>query len=145
MTIRDKLSEEMSRYGINVFSVSIENIDFTDSFTDAVEAKQVAAQKKLQAEIEQQQATMEAQQAASRQRITAEAEASVKKIEADASAYATKVRAEAEAEANKKLADSITDGLINWTQANKWNGALPTYMNGSGGMTLPILNLEAEN
>ncbi len=145
MTIRDKLSEEMSRYGINVISVSIENIDFTDSFTDAVEAKQVAAQKKLQAEIEQQQATMEAQQAASRQRITAEAEASVKKIEADASAYATKVRAEAEAEANKKLADSITDGLINWTQANKWNGALPTYMNGSGGMTLPILNLESEN
>ena len=142
MTIRDKLSEEMSRYGINVISVSIENIDFTDSFTDAVEAKQVAAQKKLQAEIEQQQATMEAQQAAERQRITAEAAASVRKIEADAEAYSTKVRAEAESEANKKLAESITADLITWTQANKWNGSLPTYMNGGSGMTLPILNLD---
>ena len=106
-----------------------------------MEAKQVAAQKKLQAEIEQQQATMEAQQAAERQRITAEAEANVKKIEADASAYATKVRAEAEAEANKKLAESITDDLISWTQVNQWNGELPTYMNGGSGTTLPILNL----
>ena len=66
--IRDDLSEEMKVYGINIISVSIENIDFTDSFTDAVEAKQVAAQRKLQAEIEQEQATMEAEQAAERKR-----------------------------------------------------------------------------
>ena len=99
ITIREKLVGEMTKYGINIISVSIENIDFTDSFTDAVEAKQVAAQKKLQAEIEQEQATMETKQAAERQRITAEAEASVKKIEADAAAYATKVQSEAEAEA----------------------------------------------
>ena len=92
ITIREKLVGEMAKYGINIISVSIENIDFTDSFTDAVEAKQVAAQKKLQAEIEQEQATMETKQAAERQRITAEAEASVKKIEEDAAAYATKVQ-----------------------------------------------------
>lgn len=140
-TIRDQLSEEMTRYGINVVSVSLENIDFTDSFTNAVEQKQVAAQKKLQAEIEQKQKTMETEQQAERQRITAEAEAAVKKIDADAAAYATRIQAEAESEANTKLAASVTDPLIAWTQAGKWDGKLPTYMNGGTGTTLPILNM----
>ena len=141
ITIREKLVGEMAKYGINIISVSIENIDFTDSFTDAVEAKQVAAQKKLQAEIEQEQATMETKQAAERQRITAEAEASVKKIEADAAAYATKVQSEAEAEANRLISASLTEHLIQWVQAKGWDGKLPTYMSTGEGMTLPILNL----
>ena len=140
-TIRDQLSEEMTRYGINIVSVSLENIDFTDSFTTAVEQKQVAAQKKLQAEIEQKQKTMETEQQADRQRITAEAEAAVKKIDADAAAYATRIQAEAEAEANQKIAASLTQTLISWTQVNRWDGKLPTYMNGGTGTTLPILNL----
>ena len=59
--IRDGLYAELQDYGINVISLSIENLDFTDAFTDAVEAKQVAAQRKLQAEIEQAQMTMETQ------------------------------------------------------------------------------------
>jgi regulator of protease activity HflC (stomatin/prohibitin superfamily) len=141
ITIREKLVGEMTKYGINIISVSIENIDFTDSFTDAVEAKQVAAQKKLQAEIEQEQATMETKQAAERQRITAEAEASVKKIEADAAAYATKVQSEAEAEANRLISASLTEHLISWVQAKGWDGKLPTYMSAGEGVTLPILNL----
>ena len=141
-TIRNQLSEEMKNYGINISSVSIENIDFTDSFTDAVEQKQVAAQKKLQAEIEQEQKTMETQQQAERQRITAEAEAAVKKIDADAAAYATKVKAEAEAEANQKIAASLTESLIKWQQANAWDGKLPAYMAGEGSTSLPILNIQ---
>ena len=145
LTIRDQLSSEMERYGINIISVSIENIDFTDSFTDAVEQKQVAAQKKLQAEIEQEQKTMETQQQAERQRITAEAEAAVKKIEADAAAYATRVKAEAEAEANQKIAASLTESLIKWQQANNWDGKLPTYMSGEGSTSLPILNLGSDS
>ena len=140
-TIRQQLASEMERYGINIISVSIENIDFTDSFTDAVEQKQVAAQKKLQAEIEQEQKTMETQQQAERQRITAEAQAAVKKIEADAAAYATRVQAEAEAEANQKIAASLTDTLIRWQQAGRWDGKLPTFMSGEGAATLPILDL----
>ena len=140
-TIREQLASEMERYGINIISVSIENIDFTDSFTDAVEQKQVAAQKKLQAEIEQEQKTMETQQQAERQRITAEAQAAVKKIEADAAAYATRVQAEAEAEANQKIAASLTDTLIRWQQAGRWDGKLPTFMSGEGAATLPILDL----
>ncbi len=139
--IRDNLQEEMTPYGINVISVSIENIDFTDAFTDAVEAKQVAAQKKLQAEIEQSQMTMETQQAAERQRINAEAQAAVAKINADADAYATQVRSEAEAEANKKIAESLTADLISFNEVKAWDGKLPTFVAGGNGSTMPILNL----
>ena len=138
--IRDDLSAEMERYGITIISVSIENIDFTDAFTDAVENKQVAAQKKLQAEIEQEQKTMETKQQAERQKIEAEAEANVKKLNADAEAYATKVKAEAEAEANKKIAESLTEELISFTEAKLWNGQLPQFVSG-GADAMPIINM----
>ncbi len=139
--IRADLSAELKGYGINVISISIENIDFTDAFTDAVEAKQVAAQKKLQAEIEQSQKTMENQQEAEREKIAAQAAADVAKIKADAEAYAVRIRAEAEAEANSKVAASLTESLIRYTEAQNWNGQLPGYVAGSDSTTLPILNL----
>ena len=140
-SIREGLDNELDEYGINVISVSIENLDFTDAFTDAVEAKQVAAQKKLQAEIEQGQMTMETQQQAERKRINAEAEANVAKINADADAYALQVRSEAEAEANKKIAESLTENLIRFNEVKAWDGKLPTYMAGQGATTMPILNM----
>ena len=140
-SIRDGLYSELKDYGINVISLSIENLDFTDAFTDAVEAKQVAAQRKLQAEIEQAQMTMETQQQAERQRINAEAQANVAKINADADAYATKVRSEAEAEANKKIAESLTETLIKFNEIKAWDGKLPTYMAGEGTTTVPVLQL----
>ena len=117
--IRESMSREMSRYGISIISVSIENIDFTDAFTDAVEAKQVAAQKKLQAEIEQEQKTMETQQQAERQ----------------------KIEAEAKAEANRKIAESLTESLIRFTQVNRWNGELPRFVSGNQADALPVLSL----
>ena len=140
-SIRDGLYEELRDYGINVISLSIENLDFTDAFTDAVEAKQVAAQKKLQAEIEQSQMTMETQQQAERQKINAEAAANVAKINADADAYAVKVRSEAEAEANKLIAASLTENLLRQNEIKAWDGKLPVYMTGADGTTIPVLQL----
>ena len=142
--IRDGLYEELQDYGINVISLSIENLDFTDAFTDAVEAKQVAAQRKLQAEIEQAQMTMETQQQAERQRINAEAAANVARINADADAYAVKVRSEAESEANKMIAESLTENLIRFNEIKTWDGRLPVYMAGEGATTVPVLQLGGE-
>ncbi|MBR5231667.1 MAG: prohibitin family protein [Clostridia bacterium] len=142
--IRQSLSDEMNSYGINIVSVSIENIDFTDAFTEAVEAKQVAQQSKLKAETEQAQHTMEAQQAAERQKIAAEAEANVQKIQADATAYAIRTKAEAEAEANRLVAESLTDELISYTEINRWDGKLPTYMAGGSSATIPVLDLSED-
>ena len=142
--IREGLYQELQNYGINVISLSIENIDFTDAYTDAVEAKQVAAQRKLQAEIEQAQMTMETQQQAERQRITAEAAANVARINADAEAYAVKVRSEAEAEANKQIAESLTEQLLRFNEIKAWDGKLPTYLSGEGAATIPVLQLGSD-
>lgn len=128
--ICELLKNSLSSYGINVSAVMIEDIDFTDAFTDAVEAKQVASQNKLTAQTAQETQTMEASAAAERAIIAAEAEAEQRKIDADARAYETSVIAEAEAEANRKIAESITDGLIDYTKVQNWNGELPTYMGG---------------
>ena len=129
------LLEKLETYNIEVLDASIENLDFSDVFTAAVEAKQVAEQTKLKTQIEQEQAIIIAEAEAERAVIEAKAEAEVKKVEADAKLYAT----EKEAEANAKLAASLTDALINYFYAQAWNGELPTYMGGEGG-TFPILN-----
>ena len=76
---------------------------------------------------------------AEKRTILAEAEASVKRIEADADAYKVKVQSEAEAAANKLIASSLTDSLIRYTQANRWNGSLPQIVGNS--TALPVLDL----
>ena len=132
------LRGDLKMNGINVVAISIENIDFTDAFTNAVEAKQVATQEKQRAKTQQEQQTMEAQQEAERRKIAAEAAAEVKRIQADADAYEIKTRADAEAEANEKIALTITDELIQYTQAQGWNGQLPATYVGSDDV-IPVI------
>lgn len=126
--IEDELSVNLANYNIVVVSTAIEDLDFTDSFTDAVEAKQVAQQNKLRAQTEAEQKVIEA-----------EAQAEVRKVEADAAAYEVLARAEAEAEANQKIAESLTGELIEYTYANTWNGELPSVVMGED--SIPVLNM----
>ena len=116
------LSEKLEQYNIEVVSTSIEDMDFTDAFTDAVEAKQVAQQNKLKAQTEAEQRVIEANAAAE-----------VKKVQADAEAYEVLARAEAEAEANRKISESLTRDLIDYNYALRWDGKLPMMMSGSEG------------
>lgn len=104
--IETLLTTNLARYNIDVSSTAIENMDFTDSFTAAVEAKAVAAQQKLQAQIEQDRLTMEAQQAAERAKVEAAAQAEVNKINANAQAEVDRIKAEADAEVAKIAANS---------------------------------------
>lgn len=149
--IKELLEPEMKKYGIQVVSIAIENVDFTDAFTNAVEDKQVAEQTKLRVETEQaQQVSVEKATAerriisanadAKERAILAEADASVQKVKADAEAYAQQVRAEAEAEANRKVAASLTQPLIQYQTINQWNGQLP-YISGEG--SLPIIDFSS--
>ena len=131
--------EDLSKRSLNIQAVAVENIDFTDAFTEAVEAKQVASQELQKARTQQEQKTMETQQQAERQKIEAQAKADVAKINADADAYAIRMKAEAEAEANEKIAESLTSELIEYTQIQQWNGELPGVM--GGGTLNPILDL----
>ena len=124
------IAERLADYNIQLTGTAIEDMDFTDAFTNAVEAKQVAQQNKLKAETEAQQKIVEANAAAE-----------VRKVAAEAEAYETKVKADAEAEANKKLAQSITNTLIDYQYAQAWDGKLPTYMSGDSGF-VPVLNMK---
>ena len=135
------LRDDLKVNGINVVAVSIEDIDFTDAFTNAVEAKQVATQEKQRAKTQQEQQTMEAQQEAERKKIAAEAAAEVQRIQADAAAYEIQVKADAEAEANEKIAMTITSELIDYTQAQNWNGQLPATFVGSNDV-IPVIQPE---
>lgn len=142
--VLEKMKKDISPYGINVTSVSIENLDFTDAFESAVEAKQVATQEKQRAKTQEEQKTMETQQAAERARIDAEAKANVEKIAADAEAYAVSVKAQAEAEANRQISESLTRDLIDYVQANNWNGQLPdTYVGGEG--AIPVIQTSKDD
>ncbi len=138
LAIEAQLKTSLSSYDIELVGTAIENMDFTDAFTNAVEAKQVAAQNKLQAQIEQEQKTMEQEQQAKRSvidanaaadvaKIQAEAEFEVAKIEADAKAYA----GEKEAEKNKAIAGSLSPDLVNYYYVLQWDGKLPESYVGS--------------
>lgn len=142
---RDKLATEieeilkglLEQYNILVVGTAIEDLDFTDAFTNAVEAKQVAAQNKLKATTEQEQLVMEEEAKAKRAIITANAEAEqsiiaaqadleVVKIQADAALYA----GERESQMNQRIAEALSPELINYYWIKQWNGELPSTMLG---------------
>ncbi len=117
MGIEGELGNALSKYNIELVSTSIEDIDFTDAFTDAVEAKQVAQQNKLRAETE-----------AETKIIEANAEAEVKRIEADAEAYV-----------NETTSESLTPEILQKMYYDKWNGVLPEIVS-DGSMILTPKN-----
>lgn len=140
------LKAELAEYNIEVVSTAIENLDFSDAFTNAVEDKAVAAQAYLKAQTEQQQKTMEQEQAAERQKISAEANASVAKIQAEADKEVLQIQADAaeyagkkDAAVNEALAKSLTDILIQYYQIQAWDGKLPEYVVSGTDTVLPIL------
>ena len=120
------LANKLAEFNVELVSTSIENMAFTEAFTNAVEEKQVAQQNKLRAQTE-----------AERAKIEADASAEVKRIEAKGAADAKLIEAEAEAEANRKIAESLTDGVLNNKFIDSWDGKLP-MVNGQSGNLLNI-------
>ena len=145
------------QYGIEV-SVVIDDFDFSDAYTNAIEAKQVAEQEALRDKTQQQMETERARQTAERTKIQAENDAAIRKINAEADAEAARVKAQAdyevaqleadaiaykgqkEAEATAALAAAITDEVVAYEYAQNWSGELPTYMMGGNG-ALPIIDI----
>ena len=115
--IEDQLAESLTIYDIRVITTSIEDLDFTDAFTDAVEAKQVAEQNKLKAQTE----------------------AETKIIQAEAEAKVKITQAEAEAKSNELLNKTLTNAMLQKLFYEKWDGKLPIVTSGNNGINL--LNL----
>lgn len=98
------LETNLGRYNIRVSSTAIEDMDFTDAFTNAVEAKQVAEQKKKQAEIEQAQALAQAENDKKIAETNAKANAEVAKIQAQADKEVAEIAADSAEYQGKKEA-----------------------------------------
>ena len=136
--IEETLIKLLDKYHIEVVGTAIEDLDFTDAFTNAVEAKQVAAQNKLKAETEQAQATMEEKAKAERAIIVANADAEQAVIAAKADLEVVQIQAEAslyagerEAQMNQRIAEALTPDLIKYYWIKQWTGNLPTTMLGN--------------
>lgn len=133
-----ELSQELEFYDLSVKEVAIEDIDFSDAFTNAIEAKQVATQTLLQAETEQKQQTLVAQAEAERAKIKTEAAAEQKRITAQAEADAVKIAADAEAYRLEMESKHITEMTIRKSMIEKWDGELPTI---TGEGATPIIDM----
>ncbi len=103
--IKNAIGDE---YFVNVTTVVLTNIDFSDAFESAVEEKMIAEQKQLKAEYENQ----------------------TKIAQAEADAKAKVVAAEAEAKANELLEKSLTDKILREKYIEKWDGVLPSTVAG---------------
>lgn len=112
--IDEGLQNRLAGYGVALDDVSIVNLDFSDEFNKAIEAKQVA------------------EQDAKRSIFIAEKE----KNEAQARIN----KAEGEATAQKLQVQSLTAELLQKIAIEKWNGVLPVYI--GGGAPLPFLNIK---
>ena len=161
---RDGLSKEIqaillndvAAYNIEIVSTSIEDIDFNDAFTTAVEQKQVAEQNKLKAQTEQEQKIIEAEAAATRSVLEAEAKAEQTIIAAQAKADADLIAAESDATIAQIAADSAEyqgqkdaaimsaigamlkqyPELVQYYYTMNWDGKLPETMLGSDTTTV---------
>lgn len=131
------LKEKFDKYGIVIDTVNFTNIS-TDPETQEAIQKKVNAQQELElARIQKQTAQVEAE----KEKDVAQINAEKAKIEAQGKADAELIKANAEAKANRKIAESLTDKLIEKIKYDKWNGELP-YIEGN---TTPIVNIPMEN
>jgi regulator of protease activity HflC (stomatin/prohibitin superfamily) len=119
--VKEELAESIDeKYGsdtISVLKVVIDQMDFEESYNNAISDKSIAMQRQAQQEIENNTAIAKA-----------EADKKVAIANAEAEAEATRIAAEAEAAANKLIAESLTDEILKSKFYEKWDGKLPSVM-----------------
>ena len=132
--LTEKLKERFRPYGIVIDNVALADVR-PDEDTDKAIKEKIKAQEALEtAKVTAEKDKVEA----TRDKEIAEINAEKAKIEAQGQADAELIRANAEAEANKKIAESLTDELIEKIKYDKWNGELP-YIEGT---STPIVNIK---
>lgn len=139
------ISKKFKQYDIIVENISLIDVRADDNTKKAIQRKITAQQDLEVAQIEQKTANVQAKKdkevaliQAEQQKETAAIKAERQKIEAEGEAEAMRIKAEAEAEANKKIAESLTEELIEKQKIDKWNGSVPQV----SGSTTPIVTVE---
>ena len=120
---REFLRERLGAFNVLVDELNIVSFEFAKSFNDAIEAKQVAAQRVQQSLNEQQRAKVEAD---------------TKVITAQGDASAVLTRAKAAAEAQSLQQKTLSDIYVQFLAVDKWDGKMPQV---TGGGATPFINL----
>ena len=107
-TLEKAIIEKYGSNTVNILKVTINNMDFEESYNKAIAEKQIARQEAEKQSIENQKAIDIAK--ANQEKATIEAE--TKKIEAQGKADAEIIAAKADAEAYKIKSAEITDNLL---------------------------------
>lgn len=102
--VRQRLEVELAPYSIQVVDLLLDNIDFSEEFKNAIEAKQIATQRALEEEQKVYVSRYQANQAIEQARGQGEA---------------ILVVASKQAEANKQLAESLTPALVQYSLIQK--------------------------
>ena len=138
--LQESLNNKYGENVVHILKVVINNMDFEDSYNEAINQKNLAAKQAeaqtIQNQIEIDKATKDAET----QRIAAEAQATAETAKAQGEADAIRIKAEAEAEANRKLSESLTDNVLRNKLYDKWNGELPKVSNDSA----PLVSIPLE-
>ena len=111
---------------VQIESVQIENIDFSDAYEQTIEDRM-----KAEIQVKTREQMLETEKVQAEIRVTqAKAEAEAKLEQARADAEATRLRGDAEADAIKARAAALASNqnLVELTKAEKWNGQLPATM-----------------
>jgi prohibitin 2 len=124
-SIKEVLGARLTPRGIIVEDLSITEFNFSPEFSKAIEAKQVAEQDALRAERELRRVQIEAQQQVA---------------QAEAQAEARLMVAKAEAEGLRLQRDVISPPLLQLRFIEKWDGILPRFNAGDGGL-VPLINI----
>ncbi|HIK11168.1 MAG TPA: prohibitin family protein [Oscillatoriaceae cyanobacterium M33_DOE_052] len=111
--IDNQLKDRLSPYGVVIEDTSLENVGFSEEFSKAIEAKQIAEQEAKRAQF----IALKAEQ---------EAQAEIN-------------RAKGQAEAQRLLRQNLTPEILQQQAIEKWNGQFPTVMGGNG--ALPLINI----
>ena len=130
VAIRNAITND---YFVNIVSVVLTDISFTDAFEQTVENKMIAEQEKLKAEYEKQRQIIQAE--AELEVAKKKAQEQVEKARAEAESIELKAEAEAQAlailqETWNSIPEEIRETILREKAISVWNGELPKTLVG---------------
>ena len=124
------MAEELSLYGVEFISITINDMDAGEQLEAAITAEAVAKKEVETAEQKLAKAEKEAKQKS----VQAKAEQDAAKIEAETKL----IEAEAEKKANEMLNQSLSDDILQKQWIEKWNGQMPSYYGNNADLMIGI-------
>lgn len=141
--IETKLNEYVTPKGFKVYDVLVRDVNLPQVVKQAVvatkEREEQIEREKAQLKIIEQQAQQQVVQAEAKAQAATQQALAIETL-AKAEAFRIITEAEATAKGNELVNKSLTKDLINYTEANRWDGKLPTTMMPTS--TMPILQVK---